>query len=127
MTDVRDLLDSTDTSIAVIGATDSPGKYGGRIYRDLKRKGYRVWPVNPNRETVDGDPAYADLASVPDEIDLVDVVVPPDVGMTIVDQMSRLGLDLVWLQPGAESQVLIGRAEAAGLDVIHNRCIMVET
>ena len=127
MTDTRALLASKDTTIAVIGATDSKWKYGGRIYCDLKAKGYDVWPVNPNRETVDGDRAYPDLAAVPAEIDVVDVVVPSDVGMTIVDQMAELGLDLIWLQPGAESPELIDHAKEAGLEVIHHRCIMVET
>lgn len=127
MTDTRQLLASKGATIAVIGATDSEWKYGGRIYRDLKAKGYDVWPVNPNRETVDGDKAYPDLASVPADIDLVDVVVPSDVGMTIVDQMAELGLDVIWLQPGAESPELIAHADEAGLEVIHHRCIMVET
>lgn len=126
MSDVGKLLRSKDTSIAVIGATDSKWKYGGRIYCDLKAKGFTVWPVNPNRETVDGDLAYPDLASVPGEIDIVDVVVPSDVGTTIVDQMADLGLPLVWFQPGAESSGLIEHARDLGLDVIHHRCIMVE-
>ncbi|NIQ54637.1 MAG: CoA-binding protein, partial [Gemmatimonadetes bacterium] len=51
--------------MAVVGATDSPDKYGGIIYRDLKRRGFRVFAVNPGRETVDGDPAYAGLADLP--------------------------------------------------------------
>ena len=126
MTDVSDLLRSKETSIAVVGATDARWKYGGRIYCDLKAKGFTVWPVNPNRETVDGDTCYPDLASVPADIDIVDVVVPADVGMTIVDQMADLGLPLVWFQPGAESRELIDHARDAGLDVIHHRCIMIE-
>ncbi len=51
MTDLTHLLASTDIDIAVVGATDSPGKYGGIIYRDLKGLGYRVRAVNPNRAT----------------------------------------------------------------------------
>ena len=68
MTNIVDLLDKPDTTVAVVGATDNPSKYGSIIYRDLKRKGYHVFPVNPNRSTVDGDRAYnhlKDLAQKP--------------------------------------------------------------
>jgi predicted CoA-binding protein len=125
MADITEHLESADTVIAVVGATDTPWKYGGKIYRDLKAKGFRVRAVNPNRNSVDGDPAYPDLASVPDEIDIVDVVVPPDVGEHIVVDAAELGLTHIWFQPGAESQRVIERAEAAGLDVTHHQCIMV--
>ena len=125
MADITEHLESADTVIAVVGATDTPWKYGGKIYRDLKAKGFRVRAVNPNRNSVDGDPAYPDLASVPDEIDIVDVVVPPDVGEHIVVDAAELGLAHIWFQPGAESQRVIERAEAAGLDVTHHQCIMV--
>jgi predicted CoA-binding protein len=125
MADITEHLESAHTVIAVVGATDTPWKYGGKIYRDLKAKGFGVRAVNPNRNSVDGDPAYPDLASVPDEIDIVDVVVPPDVGERIVVDAAELGLTHIWFQPGAESQRVIEQAEAAGLDVVHHQCIMV--
>ncbi len=125
MADITEHLESAHTVIAVVGATDTPWKYGGKIYRDLKAKGFQVRAVNPNRNSVDGDPAYPDLASVPDEIDIVDVVVPPDVAERIVVDAAELGLTHIWFQPGAESQRVIEQAESAGLDVIHHQCIMV--
>lgn len=125
MADIADHLEHADTVIAVVGATDTPWKYGGKIYRDLKAKGFDVRAVNPNRMSVDGDSTYPDLASVPGRIDIVDVVVPPDVGERIVGDAAELGLSHIWFQPGAESQRLIELAEGAGLDVIHHQCIMI--
>lgn len=55
--DIASLLGEEGTTVAVVGATDNPAKYGYVIYRDLKRKGYRVFPVNPGRAAVDSDPA----------------------------------------------------------------------
>ena len=52
------MLDDPATTVAVVGATDNPAKYGSVIYRDMKRKGYSVLAVNPNRATVDGDRCY---------------------------------------------------------------------
>lgn len=125
MADITAHLESADTVIAVVGATDTPWKYGGKIYCDLKVKGFEVRAVNPNRGSVDGDPTYPDLASVPGRIDIVDLVVPPEVGERIVADAAELGLTHIWFQPGAESPEVIERAETAGLDVIHHQCIMV--
>lgn len=126
MSSIGDHIASAETVIAVVGATDNPAKFGGRIYCDLKAKGFQVRAVNPNRSTVDGDVSYPDLASVPGDIDIVDLVVPSQVGHSIVAQMAELGLRHVWLQPGAESESLIRAAESAQLDVTHHACIMVE-
>ena len=66
MDPVSERLRLPDPLVAIVGATDARGKYGGIIYRDLKAKGYRVVGVNPGRESVDGDPVYPDLASLPE-------------------------------------------------------------
>ena len=66
MDPVSAALKKVDTTIAIVGANDDPGKYGSIIYRDLKRKGYEVFAVNPNRDTVDGDVSYSSLADLPE-------------------------------------------------------------
>ncbi len=77
MTDIATLLNEPETTVAVVGATDNPTKYGSVIYRDLKRKGYSVYPVNPNRTEVDGDEAYPTLDKLPESPTIVNIVVPP--------------------------------------------------
>ena len=118
------LLDPA-TSIAVVGATDDPAKFGGRIYRNLKGKGYRVLAVNPGRETVDGDPCYPSLAALPAKPTLVDVVVPPRVTLEVLRQCLALGLTRVWLQPGSEDAAALAFAAENGLMVRAGDCIMV--
>ena len=66
MQDLTPLLSEPGTSIAVIGATDHPTKYGGIIYRDMKGKGFPVFAVNPYRESVDGDPCWATVRDLPE-------------------------------------------------------------
>lgn len=112
--------------IAVVGATDNPSKFGGRIYRDLKRKGYRVAAVNPGRSSVDGDAAYPDLASLPERPSIIDVVVPPRIGLEIARQASAIGLDSLWFQPGAESPQLKAFLDSSGLTYSFHVCIMVQ-
>lgn len=121
-----ELLDEPSTTIAVVGATDSRGKFGFHIYRDLKRKGYRVFPVNPNRLTVDGDVAYPSLTSLPERPDIIDLVVPSAVGAAVAVEAARLGLDHLWVQPGAEGPELREVVDGADLSTVEGRCIMVE-
>lgn len=120
------ILDDPTTTIAVVGATDSPGKYGGRIYRNLKSKGFRVFAVNPNRETVDDDPAYATLSDLPAKPDIVDLVVPSQVGARVAREAAELEIDRIWVQPGAEGLQLMQALDETKAEHLVGRCIMVE-
>lgn len=121
------LLDDPHTVIAVVGASDNPQKFGYRIYRDLKRKGYKVYPVNPNRATVDGDHAYPELVDLPERPQLVNLVVPPDTVLAVLHECLALGLTRMWLQPGAESPEVLEFLEAHGFAYLAGACIMVES
>lgn len=120
------LLNRPGTTIAVVGATDSPGKYGGIVYRDLKAKGHRVLPVNPGRDVVDGDPAYPTVAHLPEAPTIVSIVVPPAAALAVLTACLDSGFTNVWLQPGAESPEVIEFLDAEGFDYLANACIMVQ-
>jgi len=125
MDPITTLLNEADPVIAVVGATDNLNKYGAVIYRDLKAKGYRVLPVNPTRDTVDGDTAYADLAALPEEPDIVNIVVPPQRTLRVLDKAEELGIENIWVQPGAEDQAVMERLESGPFQYLANACIMV--
>jgi len=120
------LLSQSGTTIAIVGATDTPGKFGGIIYRDLKAKGFKVWPVNPMRKTVDNDKAYASLAELPTPPTLVNFVVPPEDTLDVLKQCLNLGLMNVWLQPGSSNADVLRFLEAHQFNYL-NACIMVAT
>lgn len=127
MNDIATLLNRDDTTIAVVGATDDPFKYGSVIYRDLKRKGFDVYAVNPNRDTVDGDPAFTSLAALPDTPTIVNVVVPPDATIQVLRKARELGLNNVWIQPGAESPEVMTYLIENDFNYLANSCIMVRS
>jgi predicted CoA-binding protein len=128
MTDpVSERLALPDPLIAIVGATDDRHKYGSIIYRDLKRKGYRVAAVNPRRDTVDGDPSYHTLAELPETPDIVNVVVPPSQTMGVLDAAASIPDAAVWIQPGAADSAVRQRAEELGIPTLIDACIMVET
>jgi hypothetical protein len=123
---VLDRLDLADPLIAVVGATDHPGKYGGTIYRNLKAKGYRVVPVNPLRSTVDGDRCYPTLADLAETPDIVNIVVPPVRTMRVIEQAAALGDVAVWIQPGAADAAVRARVDELGIPSLVDACIMVQ-
>lgn len=125
MKDIAALLEEPDTTVAVVGATDNPSKYGYVIYRDLKRKGITVYPINPRRATVDGDRAYPSLREMPVKPTIVNVVVPPEVTVTVLEDCLALELRNVWLQPGAESPAALTFLQEHEFNYLANACIMV--
>ena len=127
MRDIATLLRDPDTTIAVVGATDDTRKYGSVIYRDLKRKGFAVWPVNPGRDTVDGDAAFANLGALPAAPTIVNVVVPPVHTIEVLRNAKDLGYMNVWLQPGAEDPAALTYLQEHGFTYLANACIMIES
>jgi predicted CoA-binding protein len=125
MDTITTLLNEGDPVIAVVGATDNPRKYGNRIYLDLKDKGFRVYPVNATRATVDGDPVFATLAELPETPDIVNFVVPPTRTLRVLEQAKDLGFTTVWVQPGAENEDVTDYLEEHDFEYLVNACIMV--
>jgi predicted CoA-binding protein len=110
---------------AVIGATDNPQKYGNQIVKNLKSRGYEVYPVNPRLKEVEGFSCYPSLADIPVTVDVVDFVVPPEATEGILRQCLELGLNRIWLQPGSESEKAIAFCHENNLKVVHSVCVML--
>ena len=127
MRNIAQLLREPDVTVAIVGATDNPAKYGSVIYRDLKRKGFKLYPVNPNRESVDGDVAYPNLAALPSSPTIVNYVVPPTQTIAVLEEAKRLGLANAWVQPGAESPEVLRYLQEQGFNYLANACIMVQS
>ncbi len=112
-------------TFAVVGATDNPEKYGNQIFKNLRSRGYEVFPVNPKLKELDGVKCYPGLADIPVKVDVVDFVVPPEITETIIKDCKRLGLERIWLQPGSESEATIAFCDENNLKVVHSVCVML--
>jgi predicted CoA-binding protein len=109
---------------AVVGATSNTEKNGYRIFKNLTRRGYEVYPVNPGLEELEGVKCYHSLADIPVRVDVVDFVVPPKVTEATLKECKRLGLDRIWLQPGSESEAALAFCRENKLRVVHDICVM---
>ncbi|MEM3422087.1 MAG: CoA-binding protein [Candidatus Hadarchaeum sp.] len=121
--------------IAVVGMSKDPLKYGHKVGAYLKGHGYRIVPVNPSAEEILGERSYPSLLDVPEqlqkEIELVDIFRPSDDVPPIVAQAVELRrrhgkVRGVWMQLGIANEAAAEMAEKAGLEVVMDRCIMLE-
>lgn len=111
---------------AVVGSVHDKEKFAYKIFKDLKSKGYEVYPVDLSGKEVDGEITYKSLMDIPVKVEAVDMVINPVKGLQFVDETKKLGIKYIWFQPGAESNEIVKKAEDYGLNVIHNKCVMVE-
>jgi predicted CoA-binding protein len=105
-------------TVAVIGASSNRNKFGNKALRAFERQGYAVIPINPNESTVEGHKTFASVLDVPGPIDMATVYIHADAGVRVMEQLAKKGVGEVWLNPGADDDVVVDRARALGLQVI---------
>ena len=79
---------------AVVGATDNKEKYGNQVLSNLRNRGYKVYPVNPRLQVIEGNKCYGSLSELPEKVDVVDFVVPPSATESILKELG-LGEDQI--------------------------------
>lgn len=125
---IRDFIGGK--KIAVVGVSASGAGFGAKVYRDLKAKGYSVFAVNPKATEFEGYRCFRDLASLQADVPNIDgvvLVVPPAISERVVAEAAQAGIGRVWMQEGAESAAAIALCETLCIEVVHGRCVMVET
>jgi uncharacterized protein len=105
-------------SVAVVGASSAPNKYGNKAVRAYLRRGWTVYPVNPSEKTIEGLPVVARIEDLPASVERFTLYVPPSVGITLLEAIKAKQPKEIFLNPGAESEELVARAEALGLEPI---------
>ena len=122
---LRTLFDHVKT-IAVIGLTPQPARPSYRVAQAMQHYGYRIIPVRPLVDAVLGEKAYASLADIPFRVDLVDVFRAAEHLPAIVAQCLALHLPSIWIQEGIVAEEAAQRAQAGGMVVVMDRCILKE-
>jgi len=122
---LHELLASSRT-VAVVGHSDRPYRPSYDIGQYLRRAGYKVYAVNPHLRSVGEEPAYPDLRSLPEPIDIVNVFRRPEHLPQIVREAIAIRARTIWGQLGVDDPQAAEAARAAGLLVVMDRCIKVE-
>ena len=124
---IRSILERVKT-IALVGASANWNRPSYFVMKYLQGKGYRVIPVNPGiaGKTLLGEKVYASLRDIPDHVDMIDLFRNPDAAPGVVADAIAIGAKVVWMQLGVRNDEAAKTAEAAGIEVIMNRCPKIE-
>jgi len=125
MKSISEILHSART-IAVVGLSNKRFRPSYGVSEYLKRVGYRIIPVNPLEAEVLGEKSYPDLDSLPVPVDVVDIFRRSEFVPEIVEAAIRNGAKAIWMQEGVIHEQAARRAEAAGLTVVMDHCILKE-
>jgi predicted CoA-binding protein len=110
-------------TIAVVGASNNPEKYSNEVASYLMEQGYRIIPVNPSEEEVLGEGAYETVEQIPEQVDVVDVFLPPEKTPEIAEDAVQAKAKVLWLQEGIENEEARRIAEEGGLAYVEDRCM----
>lgn len=105
-------------TIAIIGASRDRSKFGNQAVRAFAAQGWTVYPIHPRETEIEGLPVVASVEHLPVRPDLVSIYLPPAVTLSVLEGIARRGCNELWLNPGAESDEVVARAEQLGLNVI---------
>jgi hypothetical protein len=113
-------------TVAVIGASSSPEKYGNRAVLAYIAQGWRVFPVHPKESEIEGLPVYRSVRAIPEPLDRVTIYLPPHVAMGILDDIVAVHPGEVYFNPGSDSPELLSRAREMGLNAIQ-ACSIIDS
>ena len=126
MADIEKILRQTRT-VAIVGASDNPMRPSYGVWQYLKSAShFELYLVNPTISEVDGTPVYPSLAQLPVVPDLVDVFRRHEYLPSVLDDTITVGAKTLWLQQGLRHEQVARDGEAAGLQVVMDRCLKVD-
>ncbi len=112
-------------NLAVVGVSRKSSKFGNAIYKELKKKGFNVYGVNPKLENIDGDKCFSSLRELKGKVEGVVNVVSKSQTKEVVKEASEIGIKNIWMQQGSESEEAIKYCHENGINEIHKECILM--
>ncbi len=109
--------------LAIVGVSRDAKKFGHLVFKDLKAKGYSVYPVNPNADKIDGERCYKSVKDLPDDIRSVLILTPKQETDSILMEVINKGIINIWVQQMSETNQTIKIAEEYQKEIIHKKCI----
>lgn len=110
---------------AVAGVSRDPKKFGNQMFKDLRKKGMDVVPVNPASDSIDGVKCYRSVSELPSDIKGIIFMTPKEQTLSVAREAVGRGIKDLWIQQGAETKELIAELEKENLNLIHHECIMM--
>jgi predicted CoA-binding protein len=109
--------------LAMVGVSRNQAAFSFKVFQDLQKKGYKVFPINPHAEKIADAVCYPSLAKLPEKVGGVLIFTPASETKKIVQEAQRLQINLIWIQQGAENAEAEAFCREQGLQVVSGKCI----
>jgi predicted CoA-binding protein len=117
---------AAEKTLAIVGVSRTRG-FGNRLFKHLRSRGYRVFPVNAQADSVEGERCFHRLDDLPEPVGGVVTVVPPAETEKVAADCARLGIRRMWMQQGSESPAAIALCRENGISEVHGECLIMHT
>ncbi|MCG6188857.1 CoA-binding protein [Maribellus maritimus] len=111
--------------MAMAGVSRNPKKFGGAIFKELKEKGFDLYPVNPNADEIQGVKCFKSVEELPDHVTHLFVVTPKQETLSVVNAAASKGIKMIWIQQKSDTPEAVKAAADAGIPLIYKKCIMM--
>lgn len=111
--------------IAVAGVSRTRQKFGNAIYKELRKKGYQVFPVHPSMDDYQGQQCFHSLEELPEDVSALVINTKNDTTLQLIRDAKRKGIQHIWLQQGSVNKDAIGALQDSGLNIISRQCILM--
>jgi uncharacterized protein len=112
-------------TFAVVGVSRDKRKFGNTVYTELKKKEYKVYPVNSGANEIDSDKCFASIKDIPEKPDAIILCVKPEKTETVLKEAVEIGIKNIWMQQGSESEEAINYCKENNVNLIHNECVLM--
>ncbi len=111
--------------VAIVGASRNSKKFGGIVFKELKEKGFKVYPVNPNAVEIQGVKSYDSVESLPGDVQHLFIVTPKAETEFIAKAAVKKGMKMIWIQQKSDTPEAVKAIEEANIPLIHKKCILM--
>lgn len=111
---------------AVAGVTAKKDRFGYKIWKKLKEHGYETYGVNPNYDEIEGEKIYHSVKDLPKKVDVLDMVVRPNIAIKTLEEAKEANIEYIWFQPGSYNDEVIEKAKELGFKFLYGDCVYAE-
>lgn len=123
LNEIQKFLESK--KIAIAGVSRNPKKFGGAVFKELKEKGYDLYPVNPNASEIQGVKCFESVSALPDDVDYLFIITPKAETAIVADAAVKKRMKMVWIQQKSDTPEAVKIIQDAGIPLIYKKCIMM--
>jgi len=120
---INDFIDSQP--IAMVGVSRNPKKFGYAAFKELKEKGMKIIPVNPEADQIMGEKSYPNVKALPSEVNGIIILTKKEKTAAIVREAKEKGINHIWIQQMADSKEALNELNSSGINFITGECILM--